>query len=477
MYAVYYWMYSDPSPVKRLIYAPNSGDDGYSITSGKFDHGMNMAGSLTIVVPPTNPAWGDNNSGAPNVLGPYVIISVEYVDGDFGRELWRGRVITQTWDIYQNMTITCEGILAYLNDILIPAYNFSWDGVLSQEYNPDDGLKFANLDLLKDFLSDLTTDGIEEAVTNVVENVVSNDAFSPDVNEIYDTITKGLPVPTVLEDGTIQEDHTDRRVSVYDYLLFIMTLYNSELSQSRPDLLKQLRIGYIDPIYKKDEYLINHKEDRYTNVWDAISSNVIDVYGGVMILSNWYKDPNGIEIYDPEHSYLYYYKDYSGESRQVVQYGENLVNFEIETDHTERVSRWYVFGSVKDANGKETEVDMSSVNNGLKYVGSDFLGTVSKVEYTELTTPTDCYNRAMQLLRNSFFAEMTTTINAVDMHLVDSSIELFEPGEKIKVIMTNKAYSGTGSGTEYVFRLESMSVNILSPEESEYVLRRSEVTA
>lgn len=192
-----------------------------------------------------------------------------------------------------------------------------------------------------------------------------------------------------------------------------------------------------------------------------------------MFVSNWYKDSAGNEIYDPNSSYLYYYKDYSGESTQVIQYGENLVDFEMEQDNTEIVTRWYVFGSAKDANGKEVEIDMSSVNTfnpGMKYVGDPVnIGTISKVEYTELTTPQDCFNRGIALLKKSLFANRTLTVNAVDMNMDDHSIMPFEPGHKVRLIMDNKSYE-----LNTYLRVESVNIDLLSPEDSEYVFKQIE---
>lgn len=483
MYAVYWWRFkAEGPPEKHLIYAPNSGDDGYFITSGSFEKGTNIAGTLTMVLPPTNPSfkyhWQDGSESDDLVFlnGQGTIVSVDLVQDGVSKEIWRGRIISETLDIYRNITITCEGTLAYLNDILLPAYNFSWSGVISHAYDPAEGLQFANLDALKDFLPNLTTDGIGEAITDVVENVIPSDSFTPNVDEIYQTIENGLPTPTILEDGTVVEDNVDRRVSVYDYLVFMLTIYNTELSQSPIDKLKRMKIGYIDPIFKTGDYLVNHKTDRYTKVWDEISANVLDIYGGIMFLSNWYTNSSGEKVFDDSHSYLYYYKDAVGESAQVIQYGENLVDFEIEEDHTERASRIYVFGSVKDQNGKETIIDMSSVNDGLKYFGDESLslGSISKVEYTDLTTPQDCYNRAVQLFKRYYFESRITTVTAIDLNLLDHSIDALEPGHKVKVIVDNKSYTlSGGSAREYNFVLDSVNIDLMSPENSKWVLKRT----
>lgn len=471
MYAVY-WLknYANDSG-KRLIYAPNSGDDGYNISVGNLLKGINIAGSLTLNIPPTNPVWkrpiipdGEEVSNPMQSLDQGDLITVDYIELGVPKEIWRGRVISQNWDIYRNMTVTCEGTLAYFNDILLPDYNFYWSGIVEHSwYDPDEGLGSAVFDKLKDLIPGMSDSGIGDTLNDVVQNVLPSNDFTPNTDSIADTLNKA---------SSNADDNVDRRVTVYDYLVWVLTIYNAQLSNGRIDQRKRIKIGYIDEVFKGEDYKVNRKTTQYTIAWDEISEVLLNMFGGVMYVSNWYKDQNGEDKFDDINSYLYYYKDPIGVNDQIIQYGENLINYEYGVDHSERVSRWYVFGKTKDANGNEVLLDMSSVNNGLKYVGPNEgfeIGTISRVEYTDLTTPKELYDYAWQKFKESFFGTYTVSVDAVDLHMVDRDIAAFEPGKLVKMMISNDFYQSTIND----FLLESMEIDLLAPENTKYTFQKT----
>lgn len=96
-----YVIYCDGSP----IYSPNFIQHGYAIISGKITKELNKAGSLEFTIPKTNPMYSQ-------ILKLKSTITVE----DYGKEIWRGRVLDERRDFYGNKTFLCEGELAYLND-------------------------------------------------------------------------------------------------------------------------------------------------------------------------------------------------------------------------------------------------------------------------------------------------------------------------------------------------------------------------
>lgn len=469
MYAVYWLKNYDNDRNKHLIYAPNSGDDGYYITEGNLEKGINMAGRLTITVPPTNPVWRDPTTGITNpsqFLDQADIITVEVIENNTAKEIWRGSVKGQSWDIYKNMTITCEGTLSFLNDILLPEYNFYWSGVVSHAYDPDEGLSSVNLDKLKDLIwPGKIMDGLDDlkdGMANAFDNMFGFNKNKPSIDDVGTTLDNSL---------SDAEDNVDRRCTVYDFIVWVMLIYNTALSIHPIDQRKQFKIGYIDPIFKQDKYKINQKTTQYTIAWEAIQSAVLDVFGGIMFASNWHEDEDGKIVYDDTNSYLYYYKDPIGTNTQLIQYGENLLNYSYEIDNTERVSRWYIFGKTKDADDKEIVVDMSSVNNGLKYVGFEegvLFGTICRVEYTDLTTPLELYNYGMEKLRKSIMNAYTITVDAVDLHILDDTIDAFEPGKTARLVISNDMY------TEHIddLLLESVDIDLLNPANTTFTFTK-----
>lgn len=105
-----YVIYSDGSP----IYSPNLIQHGYSIISGKITKELNKAGSLEFSIPKSNPMYS-------KISKLKSTITVE----DYGKEIWRGRVLEEQRDFYGNKKFFCEGELAYLNDTYANAVSYT----------------------------------------------------------------------------------------------------------------------------------------------------------------------------------------------------------------------------------------------------------------------------------------------------------------------------------------------------------------
>ena len=114
-----YAIYSDDN----LIYSPGSASSlGYSLSSPKLTTEINKAGSLEFTIPSTNPNYGKLAK----------LKSIIRIEQD-GTEIWRGRVLNDEKDFYNNKTVFCEGELAFLNDAVVPPYDYS-SGITLRNY-------------------------------------------------------------------------------------------------------------------------------------------------------------------------------------------------------------------------------------------------------------------------------------------------------------------------------------------------------
>lgn len=118
MYTVYVqsWegYYAGGTDDRYLLYAPGLAEDngrkktsGYAVISPKVEKEENKAGSFSCLVPPTNPSYSKVVRGS--------IISV-FDDDD---EIFRGRVLYYQKDFQKRKSLYAEGIMAYLNDVLL----------------------------------------------------------------------------------------------------------------------------------------------------------------------------------------------------------------------------------------------------------------------------------------------------------------------------------------------------------------------
>lgn len=97
-----------------LLYSPMLIDDGYVILNPKVTLEVNKVGSFTFLLPPQNPMYD-------KIQKLYSIITV-YDDRE---EIFRGRVLHDDKDFYNQKSVYCEGELSFLLDSLIRPYTYS----------------------------------------------------------------------------------------------------------------------------------------------------------------------------------------------------------------------------------------------------------------------------------------------------------------------------------------------------------------
>lgn len=115
-----YIVYSDGEP----IYSPNLIQHDYILLGGKITMELNKSGSFDFTLPKVNPAYSTISK----------LKSTITVEED-GEEIWRGRILEETRDFYNNKKVVCEGELAFLNDVLVPSYDYSSGTTLSTYFN------------------------------------------------------------------------------------------------------------------------------------------------------------------------------------------------------------------------------------------------------------------------------------------------------------------------------------------------------
>lgn len=105
-----------------LLYSPKIESQGYIVTDPTLTKEVNRAGSLEFSMPPNHPFYG-------KLVKLRTIVRVL----QNGVEIWRGRVLSTEKSFYLTQKIVCEGELAFLNDTLVPPYDYS-NGVTLGNY-------------------------------------------------------------------------------------------------------------------------------------------------------------------------------------------------------------------------------------------------------------------------------------------------------------------------------------------------------
>ena len=107
----------------KLLYSPRLLDEGYAITEPQATLELNKAGSFTFGLPVVNPLYS-------SLKKLKTIITIR----DDGEVFWKGRVLNDTKDFYNTKSVTCEGELAFLNDIQYEPHDYSKKGIKMGEY-------------------------------------------------------------------------------------------------------------------------------------------------------------------------------------------------------------------------------------------------------------------------------------------------------------------------------------------------------
>lgn len=107
----------------KTLYEPLLQSEGYVIISPSVTKAKNKAGSFTFKIPPTNPLYGS--------LKKLKSIIAVYKDDNI---FWKGRVLDERKDFNKIKEVTCEGELAFLNDVIIAPYDYSEKGMTINEF-------------------------------------------------------------------------------------------------------------------------------------------------------------------------------------------------------------------------------------------------------------------------------------------------------------------------------------------------------
>ncbi len=166
-----------------------------------------------------------------------------------------------------------------------------------------------------------------------------------------------------------------------------------------------------------DNDYVHYSSSDYSVTMDAIRQKLVNTHGGYLRLR-----------YTVDGRVLDYLADFSETSLQTVEFGKNLTDVKINTDHTERATVLIPLGAKireTDDEGNETEtdrrIDITSVNDGKNYIFDDAvvreIGWIWKTEiWEDVNLPSNLLRKANQRL-----SELTKGITSMELTIVDES--------------------------------------------------------
>ena len=234
----------------------------------------------------------------------------------------------------------------------------------------------------------------------------------------------------------------------------VIGLYNAQVEP-----FKQFTVGTITVTDANNYVRIEHESAE--QVSDTIDK-LVERCGGYIVFTtnaagdrviNWLEDPGY-------------------QSGQVIEFGENLLDFARTSENTDLATVVIPYGAKNEETGQRVTIE--SVNNG-----SDFIqdldavalrGVVARpVYWDDVALPENLLRKAQQYLANSKNIITSLELSAVDLHDMDKDIDTFTVGDYVRV--RSKPH-----GVDDLFRLEERTYDLLNPANGKVTLGKSIAT-
>jgi hypothetical protein len=168
---------------------------------------------------------------------------------------------------------------------------------------------------------------------------------------------------------------------------------------------------------------------------------------------------------------IHYLADFTETASQPIEFGENLLDLAKSLKAENIATAIIPLGATVDDGKDDTEdpkLTIASVNDGLDYVyskqGVELYGWIFRaVEYQDVNSPSALKRLAQRDLTASIEEALTLELSAVDLHMVDRSIESFEACQYVRV-------RSLPHGIDRLLLCNKQTLNLLNPESDAVVL-------
>lgn len=231
----------------------------------------------------------------------------------------------------------------------------------------------------------------------------------------------------------------------------VIGLYNAQV-----EAFKQFVVGNIQGI-STDAIVLESEE---AEPFSATVDKLIELCGGYIVFTTNQDGQRVINWYDSV--------NYS--SSQIIEFGKNLVDFSRTTANSDLATVIIPYGAKDETTG--TRLTISSVNGGLDFIQDDkavaLRGVICKAIYwDEIVTPEALLNKAQQYLNSSKNLIASLELTAIDLSLLDKSIDSFMIGDTIKV------RSKPHGVDDMLYQLTEQDIDFLHPQNDRIILGQS----
>ena len=268
----------------------------------------------------------------------------------------------------------------------------------------------------------------------------------------YGTLKKLFPIISVARDekiifkGRVVTDRKDfyngKTIEVEGKMAFFNDSYIEpfEFTGKPDDLFKMIvenhnshvnewqrfKVGVVT-VSDNNDYIVR-SSDHVLNTWIALKEKC-------------FKSSLGGHIrirYEADGDYIDWLSDYEAVSSQSIEFAKNMIDIVSEVDATETYTAIRPIGAEVDGE----RIDISSVNNGKKYIVNEekakeygiIFAPEEESKWDDVTEPGNLLKKAQDKIFGSFVTlKETYEIKAVDLNLTDTSIEALNVCEYVPV--------------------------------------------
>ena len=226
-----------------------------------------------------------------------------------------------------------------------------------------------------------------------------------------------------------------------DLFKFYIDNHNSQV-----DINKQFKIGKTTGANLDNNEYINRSNENYINTYDEIKNKLLNI-GGYFYVR-----------YEDDGNYLDWVDDFTGDvgqitSLQTIEFGNNLRDITVENDANDTYSVVIPLGAeIENADGTKKRLTIESVNEGLDYLINEaalnkygwIVAPTEDTTWDDVTIATNLKTKGQNLLdQQGVMLKSTLELNAIDLNVIDGSIDSFEMYEYIRVQSTPHNISQT----------------------------------
>lgn len=216
------------------------------------------------------------------------------------------------------------------------------------------------------------------------------------------------------------------KMTVKDFFLLCLASHNAQVEPA-----KQFTPGIINANKINEEETFSLTG--FTDTKTVLDDTLINSYGGYLRTRTL-----------GDRTYIDYLKDYGKVSNQILEFGENILEYSQEEDANDIFTVLIPIGDIQQANQKnlkaQTITTIAPVNNGSTMidlpVGQEQYGRIVKTEtFSGITDPQELKNRALQFIEdNHTEPPLKLELRAIDLKAFNWSLDMFEVGVQYRVV-------------------------------------------